>query len=284
MTAVPTYGYMQLALLPRPSSEVEERIGRVAAESGGRLRRVFAEPVPPADALWSLIIDADRSMSGQLIPTVSATAEQRGMDVGRLLESGRRRTRAVAWQALLSELRTHGGTVIIPGPEHLDGLATSRTTALKQLSRIHAQTRLLCLPEPVARISQTDAAPVLVGEFPVKAFAAALEVTSLKAWWHLSQAGLSYLRTDVEAVLCALIEARMPTEPVEVLDEIRVRLQRTTHALLIEVHESENHSHEPIPDLVRQRCTRVSRCTAPTGGTITHAEIPLADTAPSPAR
>jgi hypothetical protein len=37
---------MQLALLPRQSSEVEERIARVAAESGGHLRRVFAEPIP----------------------------------------------------------------------------------------------------------------------------------------------------------------------------------------------------------------------------------------------
>jgi len=284
MTAQRMYGYLQLPLLRCTRQEVEKRIEHAAADLGGRIRQVFTEPAPATDVLWSLLIGVDRSWGGQLMPAFTDMAERRGEDVPRLLDRGRRGTRAVAWQTLLSELRrSDGGSVIVPGPEHLDGLGKSRSALLHQLSRMRPVVHVLYLPNLVPIVPRPPRAPEtevicqLVGEFRVKAFASALEVTLLKASWHLSQAGLSYLVADAEAVLHELVRTRISTEPMEEPDEIRVRLLRTAHTLVIDLHESQNHVDEPVPAIARQRCTRVARHGSVASGTITWCELPLAD-------
>ncbi|WP_040830361.1 hypothetical protein [Nocardia jiangxiensis] len=283
MVAERLYGYMQPSLLRYSWREAHERIGQVATELDNQVRQVFIEPAPPVDVLWSLLVGVDRCLGGQMMPRFANLAEQRGVDVQRLLESGRRSVRAVAWQALLAELRrVGGGSVIVPGPEHLDGLAHSRSSLLQQLSRMQPVVRVLCWhedrpPAIEAAGPQTEMISILVGEFRVKAFASALEVASLKAWWYLSQAGLSYLLADAETVLRELMGRRISAEPQDVLDEIRVRLLRTAHTLVIDVHESENHTEEPVPAVLHQRCSWVTRRNSATGGTVTWCVLPLAD-------
>ncbi|WP_280267595.1 hypothetical protein [Nocardia wallacei] len=280
------YGYVRSLPGGADRAHVEDEIRSVAVGFGCDVERVFVEPAPAVDVLWSLVMEVDRFSGGQVMPALTDLAARRGIDVPRLLTWARRTAPAVAWRALLTALGTAGGElIIVPGPEHLDGLAESRSALLQHLSRVQPGVRVVTLtdlpqqptqPPSFAPVSAPESS-VLVGEFRVKAFAAAVEVASLKSWWHLSQAGLHHRGSDVEAVLRELIGARITTDPPDELDDIRVRLQRTAHTLVIDVHESQNHADEPIPARVRHRCTRATRLESVTGGTVTWCELPLAD-------
>ncbi|WP_153416071.1 hypothetical protein [Nocardia macrotermitis] len=223
------------------------------------------------------MVGADRFFGGQLMPAIGTVAGRQGTDIRILLDAGRRGVIPVAWRALLLELRRSGGSVIVPGPEHLDGLSVSRSSLLQQLSSLRPDVRVLYLPGSEGGMPPTELISALVGEFRVKAFATAVEVSLLKACWYLSRAGLSYLAEDVESVLRELVGSRVSTQPLDVLDEIRIRLLRTARALVLDIHESENHTAEPVSDVVRQRCSRWSRRDSATGGTLTWCELSLGD-------
>ncbi len=288
ISAAPVFGYLRLSLLRRPRCEVEDGIERVAAQVGGRVRRVFVEPLPAVDLLWSLVIGADRSSGGRVMPAVTAVAQRRGVDVPRVLAAGRRRTIAVGWRALMSELRVGGGIVIVPELAHLDGLAASRSVLLQELSRMKPSARVLSVSDrtspwgPVPAVVRTVALFGVLGEFGLHAFAAQEQIASSKVYWYLSRAGLAYLAADAVAVLGYLIEARVWAEVPDGRDEIRVRLSRTAGVLVIEVQDSREYTGEPVPAGVRQRCSSAVRHGAVGGGTTTWCELPLAE--PDPAR
>jgi hypothetical protein len=287
MTTEQVYGYVRLSLLGSARQRIDEQFQQVAVGLGSRVRRVFAEPDPPVDVLWSLIVGLDRVSGGQMVSALIDFAERGGVDIRRVL--GRRGTAGTAWQALLAELGSAGGGyVVVPSPDHLDGVAESRSALLHYLSQLHPRVNLLYLSDraPADRerssrrgqIVPDGGATVLVGEFVVKAFATALEVALPKAWWHLSQAGLSYRAGDVEALLRALIGTRVAAQPpLGELNEIRIRLLRTSQTLVVDLHETGNHAREPVPAAVRERCSRVQRVGSVAGGTLTWCELPLAD-------
>ena len=280
MTAERMYGYLRLTVLRRPCQEAEGQIARVAAEFGGQVQRVFIEPIPAVDVLWSVFVGADRVSGGHLMPAVTAVADRREVDLRQLCERGRRATAAVAWHALLAEIRrVGGGRVIVPTLAHLDGLAESRSTLLHQLSRMRPAVYVVSALEGTPGVARVDGDPAtqvisaLVGEFRV----GSVEVLAKRVWWYLARAGLSYLVADAEAVLRELIGAGTSSEPFGESGEVRVRLLRTVHRLAIDVHTSRPYAGEPVPEEVRRRCSRVRRQDSATGGTRTWCELPLAD-------
>jgi hypothetical protein len=286
MTTTPVYGYMRLALVGRRGSEVDRQIRHVAAGFGGAVRRVFVEPAPAVNVLWSLVMGLDRLSSGQVVPALMDIADREGVDIRRLI--GGRAGPATQWRALLAEIiRAGGGDIVIPSPEHLDGLAESTAALLQQLSRSQPRIQVVFLsdlppanqsmPRPRRPVAPVGNGSVLVGEFTITAFTAELEVALLKARWHLSHAGLAYRADEVAALLRALIQARIAPQPPDEPDTIRIRLLRTAHTLVVDVHETENHATEPVPATVSDRCMNVRRLQSITGGTATWCELPLAD-------
>lgn len=277
------YGYHRLSLTGQRHRTIEDEIRELAAHFGASVPRIFAEPSAPEEILWSLLVELDRCSGGHAVPSLLEFAQHEGIDVRSLIWG--RTVRAVQWQELLAELNKSGGYVIVPSPRHLEGIAESRSSLLQHLSHVRVSVIYLDrtdagtldadTPAPLKPNADGGADEVLIGDFTVKAFAAAVEVALLKTWHYLSRAGLNDLTQDVDVLVGELIGPRVAAPHLDALNEMRIRLLRTPLTLHVDVHETENHTAEPIPDAVRQRCLRTQRFESGTGGTVTSCELTL---------
>ncbi|MGQ4617322.1 hypothetical protein [Nocardia sp. R7R-8] len=270
------YAYLRLPLVGGRRDEIVREITDFAAGHGFGVRRVFCEAGPPASVLWSLVQELDRKSGNHLVSELTMSAHREGIDLERLLAAAPSPNGAL--RALFAELdRNGGGYVVVPSPEHLEGLEMPRPVLLRRLSEMRPAVGVLYLrpgsggvPPRKGRMPRG-----VLGEFRVKAFGLAVEVARLNLHVYLSRAGLGELVDQCDAVVREFVrDAIRAAEASGVANELRVRLIRHPQALTVRFDETREHD-EPVTEAVRARCARVHRSLSAAGGTVTSCEFPL---------
>ncbi|MGQ4599541.1 hypothetical protein [Nocardia sp. R6R-6] len=272
------YAYLRLPLVGNRRNEIVREITEFAAGHGFGVRRVFCEAGPPASVLWSLVQELDRRSGNHLVSELTMSAHQEGIDLDRLLAATP--TPNGALRALFAELDSNGGYVVVPSPEHLDGLDVPRHVPLRRLSELRPAASVLYLrPGPGPRERRPDIAPRsggVLGEFKVNAFGLAVEVARSNTHVYLSRAGLGELIEQCDAVVSEFVrDAICAAEASGAANELRVRLICHPEALAVEFDETREHADEPVSEEIRARCARVHRSPSAAGGTVTWCELPL---------
>lgn len=294
---VEMYGYMQLRLVGSQRADMEARLEELAASNGGTVQgRVFCEDGPPIETLWSMFLALDESSGGQMADQLRQIAWRDGVDLKRLLAGGP--PTSALW-ALLDALSRWGGSyVIVPSPDHFDGLGVPRKVLLERISEIDGAVSVLYLDPGTsearvdrreARLSETHALlggdrAVLLGKVEVDASGLAVEIVRLSAYRHLMRAGLSDVAEQVDALMGEIIgeavrftiRASLATDA----NRLTVRLLRFPETLVVQVEETREHSDDPISVQVEGLCDRhsgghVGREALDGGGTLTWFELPL---------
>lgn len=118
------YGYMQLRLVGSQRAEMEGRLEELAASNGGTVQgRVFCEEGPPIATLWSMLLALDERSGGRAAEQLRQLAWREGFDLKRLL--GAAPPTSALWALLDALSRWRGSCVIVPSPDHFDGLGVT---------------------------------------------------------------------------------------------------------------------------------------------------------------
>lgn len=171
---------------------------------------------------------------------------------------------------LLDALTETGGRqhVVIPTEAHLDGLPVSRQELLHQFSSRGA--RVWCLSSEQNRVeaghrpmtgpdvNSPSSGGGLVGEFSCRALPTADPVARLHLHEDLTRAGLGEMVPAAEAVVVSVIGAAVRASAAAVtadppgvaenalFNQLTVRVSRTPGELLVQIHETREHTDEPL--------------------------------------
>ncbi|MGO4648811.1 hypothetical protein AB4305_28225 [Nocardia sp. 2YAB30] len=285
------YAYLRLPLVGGRRNEILQEMTDFAARHGFGVRRVFCEAGPPAGVLWSLVREWDRRSGGHLVSELTEFAHREGVDLDRLLAGGPSPNSAL--RALFAELDGSGGYVVVPSPEHLDGLDVPRSVLLRRISEIRPPASVLYLrpesgglrpanrPDLRTRATRGKEDPGVVGEFKVNAFGLAVEVARLNTHVYLSRAGLGELIEQADALVSEFVrDAISAAETSGAANELRVRLVRRPETLAVEFDETREHADEPVSEAMLAHCARVNRSRSVANGTVTWCELPLPRVSP----
>jgi|GEM_PF-3858049 len=286
---VPVWGYMQLSLVGGRAHEVADEIEQLARGYGGSARgRIFFEKAAPIPLLWSLLSDADEQADGQLIPRLRAAAAARHVDLGRLLRAAPPTT--ALWRLLdaLALSESQPGVLVVPAPEHFDGLGLPRGLVLHRITATAPNVAVTYLaldsgwPE-LSLCAPDDARSGVLADVTVHAAvgdAAAIVHSNIR----LGRRGLSDLRGPVTKVVHVLVSAAAADEAAARNSlRVQVRCPPGARTLAVEVWETHDHSDDPVPTELIQIVEldhggSVHRCRSTvTGATVTRCEIPLPD-------
>ena len=279
------FGYLRYPLLGERRTEMVAALkARAESWGGGPLRDVYFETASPVATLWALVEGLDCHTGGHLVSAVTEYARAEGIDVRGVIHAGR--VPPVRWRDLLAELdRLHGGWIVVPSLQDLDGLGEPRHVVLQRLASMDVQVAYLRggTSNPETALRRTPALAVEgteIGQFRISAFGLAIEIAKLSAQRYLNRAGLGYLVDAVTDLLGDLIGRRLEDTLVPgQTNELTIQLIRRPESLVVLVSETHDHVGEPISATAHAVCgpEGVSQARRYGGGTVTRLEVALTE-------
>lgn len=273
------YAYVQPELIgASPRAIIEELEGSARAMGGSVWGQVYAQESSPVSELWALVVAFDRAYGATVAADLERFAAESGSDLNALLTAPP--PTSTLWSLLDALTHPDAGYLLIPSPEHLDGLGVPKTLIQRLISRLAPQTRVVHLD------TQSANGRGIIAAVDVPAAALAHDIVSLRVRQRLQRAGLADVATMVDELLTEMVteamyaSARTPGNPDQL--HIRVLCPPETSTVVIDVTETRDHSSTPIGDGIRQICIQTGatphRWRSDTGGTLTRCLLPLPDT------
>lgn len=272
------YAYMQPGLISASPRTIIEKLEESARVMGGSVwGRVYAQGPSPASELWSLVAAFDHAHGGTVAADLERFAAESGTNLHALVTAPP--PTPALWSLLDALAHPDAGYLLIPSPDHLDGLGVPKALIQRLISRLAPQVHVVHL----------DTRPAggrgIVADIDIPAAALAQEIVSLRVRQRLQRTGLVDIAGVVEKLLTEMIaeavqaSTHTPGYPDQL--HIQVLCPPETTTVAIDVIETRDHSNIPIGDGLQQVCVRTGatphRWRSETGGTLTRCLLPLPD-------
>lgn len=272
-------GYIQSRLVGDSARATAYRLEDSARVYGGSVR-IFHEAASPVQVLWGLLEAFDAEMGTEIAGQMWRFAYDRGLDMGRVLESPPPATALLALLGAVAE--SDPGYVVVPSLTHFDGLSVPRQLIRQLITRIAPQCRVIDLDRghehgragSIAEIDVVPAAPM------------AVQIVATHVRRELNLRALGDVISPVLAVLNELVgeavqhAAADPDSPASRL-RVEVVCPPESTTVIVDVIESRDHVDEPVSAPILRYCAAanatVHRFRSNTGTTLTRCEVPLPD-------
>ncbi|MGW5383948.1 hypothetical protein [Nocardia sp. NPDC003963] len=281
------YAYVQPELISASPRTIIEDLEESARALGGSVwGRVYAQGPSPASELWSLVAAFDHAHGATVAADLERFAEESGTDL-RALVTAPPPTPAL-WSLLDALTHPDAGYLLVPSPDHLDGLGIPKAAIQRLISRLAPQVHVVHLD------TRPAGSRGIVADIDIPAAALAQDIVTLRVRQRLQRAGLVDIAGVVEELLTEMLaeavhaSTHTPGDPDHL--HIQVLCPPETTTVAIDVIETRDHSNAPIGDGLQRICAQTGatphRWRSETGGTLTRCLLPLPDalrpTAPQP--
>ncbi|WP_040837361.1 hypothetical protein [Nocardia brevicatena] len=273
------YAYVQPGLIGSSPRTIIEELEESAHALGGSIwGRVYAQEPSPVGELWALVTAFDHAHGGTIAADLERFASESGTDLHTLLTAPP--PTSALWALLDALTHPDAGYLLMPSPEHLDGLGVPKTLIQRLISRL----------APHVHVVHLDTRPAggrgVIVAVDVPAAALAQDIVSLRVRQRLQRAGLADITPMVDALLTEMVaeamyaSARTPGNPDQLHIAVLCPPENTT--VVIDVVETRDHSQAPIGDGLQRICIQTGatpqRWRSDTGGTLTRCLLALPDT------
>lgn len=277
-TPAPLFGYMRLPLAGSAPGAMAEQLEELARARGGSVwGRVFCQPGSPARDLWALLEAFDQETGESLTTRLASFAQHRHIDLRRLLNAAP--PTSALWALLDNLAQSDAEYVLVPSPEHLEGLGVPKQVLLRLISRVTAAQVVFADTQMDERRCR------LIAEIQVPATPSAQEAAALRIRERLLRSGfadivetvLTLTRIIVADIVQTGAAAARRGEPDQV--HVKVRCLPDTRTVTVEFAEAHTYTGEPISPALRQVCaasgdTIVRRFAGVDGRTVTRCTVP----------